>query len=169
MLFQNIDSIVFLRPGKAINESRRAKAAASISSKTIHLLHGDLPREEAFRAADEVDFSFAKGVVTVDGRNQFSASSMIYLKNAFAFGIFWSSLENDFFNWPRFILMDNMEDKGMEPERSHNFQNMISKISADAKVPHQIIFSTSMVSPELDNESLTIGEYYTEANKTLKV
>jgi hypothetical protein len=35
--------------------------------------------------------------------------------------------------YPKFILCDNMEDKGMEKERTQNLQNLIVKISESFK------------------------------------
>lgn len=158
-----------INQGMQLQKVRGQKAAESICEKTADLLHKDLKREKVFENAEVIEFDFAKSILSVDGRNQFSASSMILLKNAFHFSLLWSSLEHSFFKYPRFILMDNMEDKGMEPERSQNFQNLIAGISASSEVKHQIIISTSMVSPALEKSGLTIGEFYTEENKTLKI
>ena len=33
---------------------------------------------------------------------------------------------------------------------------------------YQLIFATSMIAPELDSPEITIGEYYTRENKSLK-
>lgn len=86
------------------------------------------------------------------------------------YAIFFASLELDFFRYPRFILCDNMEDKGMEKERTQNFQNQIVAISQRMTEDHQTIFATSMVSDELNNNvDLCVGEYYDQDNKTLKV
>jgi hypothetical protein len=77
-------------------------------------------------------------------------------------------MDEDFYH-PRFLLMDNVEDKGMEEKRSHNFQSLIVQASRTARYEHQIIFTTSMMNPELDNEQFVIGPRYTHENKTLKL
>jgi hypothetical protein len=56
-------------------------------------------------------------------------------------------------------MIDTIEDKGMEPERSHNFQNEILRVSQEAKSEHQIIYATAMISPELDDGEFLIGRF----------
>ena len=68
-----------------------------------------------------------------------------------------------------FLLIDNIEDKGTTAERSRNFQRRIVSISDDIPIEHQIIFTTSMVDPELDKSDLTVGDHYTFENKSLKI
>ena len=36
-------------------------------------------------------------------------------------------------------------------------------------VDHQIIFTASMIAPELDKPDLTVGDFYTETNKSLRI
>ena len=76
-------------------------------------------------------------------------------------------MDADFYH-PRFLLMDNIEDKGMEQKRSHNFQDIIVNASKSAKYDHQIIFTTSMFNPELEDEEYVIGPYYTHDMRTLR-
>lgn len=57
----------------------------------------------------------------------------------------------------------------MEPERSQNFQRIIVETSATLGVEHQIIFTTSMIDPQLETTDLTVGEHYTESNKCLQL
>jgi hypothetical protein len=93
----------------------------------------------------------------------------VYLKNCVHFAIAFASLDLDFFRYPRLILCDNMEDKGMEEERSHNFQRKIVELSNKYSLSHQIIFTTSMIAPELDSTLYCIGDKYTQLNKSLKL
>jgi hypothetical protein len=66
-------------------------------------------------------------------------------------------------------MIDTIEDKGMEPERSHNFQNQILRKSDSSNVEHQVIFATAMISPDLDDEKFLIGRFYTRDEPTLKI
>jgi len=149
-------------------QRHRDTATTRISQLTTALLNRDLPREIAFERAETVAFDFGRDALTVGGRANFAASSMVYLKNAFHIALLQASLELDFFRYPRFALIDNVEDKGMEPARSHNFQSLVVSISEAVEVEHQIIMTTSMLNPELDSETWVIGPQYTHESRTLQ-
>jgi len=57
----------------------------------------------------------------------------------------------------------------MEVIRSHNFQHQIARVSANNKVEHQIIFATTMIAPDLDEEEFTIGKFSTRDDPTLAI
>jgi len=80
-----------------------------------------------------------------------------------------ASCEDASYLYPRFLLMDNIEDKGMEEERSQLFQHEIIKLSEGLTTVHQIIFTTSMIAPDLNCSDYCIGDFYNEQNKTLKI
>lgn len=132
------------------------------------LLTNDLPREEAFQTVKNIQITFTKNTFAVDNRNQFSASSIIYLKNSIHYAIFFAALNLDFFRYPRMIICDNMEDKGMEEKRSQNFQRLIVNLSQKSDVKHQIIFTTSMIDPDLNKSNLCVGHEYNLERKALK-
>jgi len=90
-----------------------------------------------------------------------SASGMVVLKNSFAAGMLFASLHDAAFNLPRWMLLDDIEDKGMVEERSWNFQRMLIKRSSSAKVDHQVIFTTSKIAPELAESRYVVGRRYT--------
>ena len=66
------------------------------------------------------------------------------------------------------MLMDTVEDKGLEPERSQNFQRILYEKSSEATSQNQLIIATSMIAPELDIPEVTVGEFYTHENRTLR-
>ncbi len=66
-------------------------------------------------------------------------------------------------------MLDILENMGVEPIRSHNFQRQIIRVSADARVEHQIIYATTMIAPEADNDEYTIGRLYTRDRRTLNL
>jgi hypothetical protein len=150
-------------------KTRYFQALDAIQDRTLYLLKNDLLLEEWFRSARSVTIDPDNNTFSVDGRNQFSASSVTYLKNSIHFGILFASLDLDFFRSPRFLLCDNIEDKGMTTERSQNFQRHIVAMSKAAKVEHQIIFTTSMIDPSLDNAEYCIGPNYKDGHKTLNI
>ncbi len=155
---------------KEAEQFKRLKSAFQlIEDYSLRLLHSDLGRQREFKTGKNIKLDFHKNIFTLDDENNFSESSNVYLKNSVRFAIFFASLEKDFFRFPRFVLCDNIEDKGMEPVRSQSFQNEVVKISSESEVRHQIIITTSMISPALDNSDLCVGDFYTESNPTLKI
>lgn len=148
------------------NEIKRKKR--DISNFTKEILKADNSHEEIFLNGKNVDFDFTEDRVSIDDRAIFSASSMVYLKNAFRLALLEAACIDQTYLYPRFLLMDNIEDKGMEPDRSHIFQKEIIRVSEKIEIPHQIIFTTSMISPDLDNTKYCIGEKYFDQNKSLK-
>jgi len=71
--------------------------------------------------------------------------------------------------YPRFILADNMEDKGIEEKRAQNFQKiLIERLQEFDPNTYQVIYTTSYITEELNRSSLVVGPYYTTANRTLK-
>jgi hypothetical protein len=150
-------------------EMEMSKKKKIISNYTMAIVQADINHEEAFNNAKSVEFDFGEDRVSIDNRVLFSASSMVYLKNAFRLALLEASSTDPSFLYPRFLLMDNVEDKGMEPERSHTFQKEIIRVSSQIRVPHQIIFTTSMIDDNLEGSSYCVGGFYHDANKTLKV
>jgi archaellum component FlaC len=155
---------------RSANErERRTTAKATVSELTRELINHDLSREEGFANVGVIDFDFAENRVSVDGRMNFAASSMVFLKNSFHLAILLASTKHEFFRYPRFTLFDNIEDKGMEPKRSHRFQHLVVERSQKIEVEHQIILTTSMIAPELDTPELTVGPFYTHDLKSLAI
>ncbi|KAA0910145.1 MULTISPECIES: AAA family ATPase [Rhodobacterales] len=147
---------------------RRSSALRLVSSKAAAILRmDDSGAQEEFKVADHVDLSFEDDAILLDGLANFSESSNVFLKNAAILGLHLAACaDKDFFH-PRFALFDNIEDKGMTPSRSHRFQELIVKLTTETPLPNQVIFTTSMMNPELELDDYVIGPHYTEDNKTL--
>src|SRR3546814_7876145 len=92
---------------------------------------------------------------------------MVILKNSFAAGMLDAAPLDQRFHLPRWMLLDNVEDKGMVEERSWNFQRLLAAISVAARVPPQIIFTTSKISSELYRPELVGGRSYERAARLL--
>lgn len=85
------------------------------------------------------------------------------------FAIFLASLKNSEMRYPRLLFSDNMEDNGMEENRAKNFQRTIIRYLQEiGNDNYQLIYATAMCADEYDNERYTIGETYSENNKSLK-
>jgi hypothetical protein len=122
-----------------------------------------------FQNAQTVSVNFAGNTVLVDGELNFAESSNVIVKNAAILSLLFAATEDEQFYHPRFALLDNIEDKGMEQDRSHNFQEIIVRLSEAARLDHQVIFTTSMFNPALDEEDLVVGPHYTHDNRALDI
>lgn len=146
-----------------------SQARRSIELEVLDFLRRDLERQSTFKNADTVDFDFDGDRISVNGESFFSASSMVYLRNSFIASFAVAAANHPSFSHPRFLLMDTVEDKGMEPERSRNFQRLLHEKSCSAKSTNQMIIATSMIAPELDVPEITVGDFYTHQNRTLRI
>lgn len=160
-----------IQSNEAVQLRRKQVAYTAISENMKKLLSQDLAEHSDFGDVKSITFSFSGDWIAINGdKNRVgSASGMVVLKNSFLLSLFTASLFDREFNLPRFMLMDNIEDKGMVQERSWNFQRLIVKASEAARVPNQIIFSTSKIAPELADTPLVVGSKYTKANHTLRI
>ncbi len=148
---------------------RKMSAYTLVSKQTKSLLDEDLQEHSDFGEIDHVSFSFAEDWIAInDETNRAgSASGMVILKNSFALGMLIGSLVDRLFHLPRWMMFDNIEDKGMVEERSWNFQRLLVRRSAENALPHQIIITTSKIAPELAGSDLVVGRHYTRAARSL--
>lgn len=156
-----------LKQNKAANERRRDSIESELSERTVNLITQDKGFEEAFKNPQTFEYDFSKDIMLVDGRSKFSASSETILKNSFHFAIFLLSLFDEFARYPRLLLLDNIEDKGMRPERSQNFQNLVVMALDGIEVEHQVIMTTSMIAENLEGSKYCVGPYYKKGMHTL--
>jgi hypothetical protein len=130
-------------------QKRRSVALPKVSDIASLLLRNDLDRQPEFKNAQSVDLRFAEDAILVDGKLNFADSSNVFLKNAAILGLYLAAGQDKGFFHPRFVL-DNIEDKGMEPQRSHLFQRLIVEHATEIETRHQVIFTTSMMNPQLE-------------------
>ena len=146
---------------------RRPAALSLISDIGARILRNDLPRQTEFETADRLTISFQNDSISVGGVVNFAESSNVILKNTAVLSLFLAACADADFFHPRFLLIDNVEDKGMEPRRSHLFQRTIVERTADLTLPHQVILTTSMIDPELETDDYIIGPAYTRERRSL--
>ena len=148
---------------------RRNSAYFSVAENLKKILKADLFREAGFAQSDVIDIDFAGNQLVIDGQKQFSASSMVFLRHAFHVALLLSSLEKDYFRYPRLLILDGIEDGGMEVDRSYNFQRIIAEHSSESKVTHQIIMTTTNVAPELDGDEYIVGRKFSHDEKSINL
>ena len=146
---------------------RRSLALSRMSSICAGILRVDLERQPEFGSANLVNYDFLNDSIAVDGFVNFAESSNVFLKNSAILGLFLAAGADVEFFHPRFLLIDNVEDKGMEVERSHLFQRLIVERVTELPEPYQVIFTTSMMNPALELDDYTIGPAYTSDHRTL--
>lgn len=136
----------------------------------IHVLNHDQARQSEFIQASDFKVNYKQNVAYISNqRIKLSASSAFYLKMAARFALLFASLQVDSMLYPRLMFSDNMEEKGMEETRAKNFQRMIvRRLKEMPNQEYQLIFATSNIADELDTPEYTIGENYTQSNKSLK-
>ncbi|ASZ11186.1 hypothetical protein KTO58_19280 [Chitinophaga pendula] len=151
-------------------EAKKKETNQTIEKKALYLLNNDLRRQEDFIAAKEFNIDYRNNIAFISDKDaKYSASSNFYLKTTARFAIFLASLENNQMRYPRFILCDNMEDKGIEEKRAQNFQRIVvTEAEKHSSNTYQMIFTTSFIAPELNNEKYVVGEYYSKDKPSLK-
>lgn len=150
-------------------EGRRSAAYLSVANNLKAILKDDLSRQGEFEFADSVNIDFGANQLSIDGQREFSASSMVFLRHGFHLALLLSSLELPYFRYPRLLILDGVEDGGMEVERSYNFQKIIARRSRQSKVVHQIIMTTMSVCPELDTSEYIVGRKFTHEEKSINI
>jgi hypothetical protein len=79
----------------------KRNAIETITRTTLYFLRNDLNYQPEFKSDSNVQVNFASDNIALNGQNNFSASSNVYFKNAVRFAIFFSSLELEYFRFPR--------------------------------------------------------------------
>ncbi|HEY9038601.1 MAG TPA: AAA family ATPase [Roseovarius sp.] len=153
---------------EAAQAKRLSVAYTTISEEVKSLLRGDLKRQDSFVNPNSVSFDFGANRISVDDHSYFSASSRVVLKTSFFVAFLVAAAKHEFFRHLRICLIDTIEDKGMEQERSQNYQRMIVDRSESLTADHQIIFATAMIAPDLDDPAYTVGKNSTLAQPTLE-
>jgi hypothetical protein len=149
------------------NQNRYQEVYSDIEEIAASIIREDGGYESVFEDVEEVTLDFGKDKMYVNGRSKFSASSMTVMKNAIRIAIFIHCVRDDQARLPRFLMLDNVEDKGMTEERSQNFQRVIVEACDQLVEDHQLIFTTSMIDPVLDKTEYVVGPFYKKGDHTL--
>jgi len=157
-----------LKRRQAEQEDRRNFCQQRIGSLTIDILHEDVVdnQNDTLNNADGLIYSFEKDFISVR-HGRLSASTQAFLKNSFYLGLLKFAVEDKQCRLPRFFILDNIEDKGMVPERFRKFHQLLIQYSEQIAVPHQVILTTSYIDAELDNSLYCVGPSYDQPPFTL--
>lgn len=152
-----------------LTKDRHTFVYTDIELKAKAIIAADGGYENVFEDVEEVTLDFGRDKMFVNGRSKFSASSMTIMKNSIRVAIFLHCVEDTLARFPRFLMLDNVEDKGMTPERSQNFQRVIIEACDSMEDDYQLIFTTSMIDPELNKSEYVIGPFYKKGEHTLQL
>ena len=151
---------------------RRTAVLTSIVENAKFFLRKDMEEHSDFKKINSFSFSFEDDwfAVNDDPNIAENASGMVMLKNCLMLGILKNSLDDPKMLFPKFIIQDNGEDKGMVGVRVRHFQKTIAEWSEEQTGEHQIILTTSTINEDLDNDERYVrGPKYTAENKTLAI
>ncbi|QLC73690.1 AAA family ATPase [Pseudomonas sp. LPB0260] len=154
------ESLARIRPGEVHK---------IISECVVSFLKSDSGSEKEFQEASEIEYDFAASRVSVNGKTYFSESSISYLNNAFHLALLKLSLAKDYARFPRLLILDGIENFGLEDQRSQNFQMSIKNYFAEEQAEHQIIIATKTIHPDLNNPEVRVGDHFTKEAKSLKM
>ena len=132
------------------------------------MLRKDNGSEKEFKNAEYAEFDFAANSVSVNGKTAFSESGIVLLNNAFHVALLMAALEKTYIRLPRFLVLDGIENGGMEDDRSKNFQKVVVEALSRYETDFQIIFATKNIDESLKSKNYIVGEVYSESNKSLK-
>lgn len=149
--------------------SRKTSVQTEVAVTLAHLLRKDLQRQREFQKAENVQFSFTDNVVSVEGSTQFSESSTVVLRHLFHLALLSASTRLPHMRLPRFLILDGIEDGGMEPERSYRLQQLIVEECEKFDCDYQVIFATSHISPVLEDVNYVVGRQFTKDNRSLQI
>lgn len=148
---------------------RKREVALAISQTTSRLLKQDLYRQAEFKTAEHVQFSFEDNQVSVDGSSRFSESSTVVLRHLFHLALLTASTRIPEMRLPRLLMLDGIEDGGIELPRAHRLQEIIAAECETYTVDYQLIMATSQIAPSLNVEQYVVGRQYTEEHRALDI
>lgn len=150
-------------------ESRKAQTFYEVANALSRLLKQDLYRQQEFRTAEHVQFSFIDNQVVVDGSAKFSESSTAVLRHLFHLALLTASTKLPAMRFPRFLMLDGIEDGGMELARAYRLQEIIADECSTYEVDFQVIIATSQIAPSLNVEDFVVGREFTEDQRALAI
>jgi hypothetical protein len=148
---------------------RKGEVAGAIEASLIKLLKLDLPLQVEFVGAKSVEIDFISNTIYVNGSKNFSESSAVVLRHLFHLALLTASLNKPFMRVPRFMILDGIDDGGMEKERSHRLQKIIVEECSSYEHDYQLIFATSDIEPSLEKLDFVVGKSYSPELRSLDI
>lgn len=161
----SLRDMIELLEGK--QEGRKREVALVVEQAMIRLLRLDLPLQPEFVNAESANFNFVENSVYVNGSKNFSESSAVVLRHIFHLALLSASTKVEYMRVPRFMMLDGIDDGGMEKDRSHRLQNIIVEECSTFDVDFQLIFATSEIDPSIEGTDIVVGRSFNPTNRSL--
>lgn len=145
---------------------RKNKILAKINEKLRNLLKQDLERQEEFVNPETVDVNFEDNIIFVNKIGYFSQSSLVLLRHLFHIALLSVSNETPEMRFPQLLLLDGINDGGLEADRAYNLQHIILNESQKLTKPFQIIMATSEISEDYNLHEHIVATF-TKEDKSL--
>ncbi|TKB07681.1 AAA family ATPase [Desulforhopalus sp. IMCC35007] len=162
-----LEDLIKIKSGQFRNREPEIKSV--ISQHLIDILKDDIGSEKEFHNAHTIEYDFASNSISVNGKVAFSESGTVYLNNAFHVSLLLASLEKKYVRLPRFMILDGIENGGMEDARSRNFQSIVKQKLNNSEVSCQLIIGTKSISDDLKSDDFIVGKTFTKESKSLKI
>ncbi|MDF3081477.1 hypothetical protein KPB01_10995 [Burkholderia sola] len=91
------------------------------------------------------------------------------LRHLFHLALLSASTRMPEMRFPRFLILDGIEDGGMELERSYRLQEIIVNECSRFECDYQVIFATSQISPALENDAYVVARQFSENSRSLAI
>ena len=150
-------------------EQQKKAVYLEIASTLGRLLRQDFHRQEEFKKAENIQFSFTDNIISVDGATQFSESSTVVLRHLFHVALLSAACKIPEMRFPRLLILDGIEDGGMELERSHRLQEIIATECKTFLCEYQLIFATSQIAPNLEKPEFVVSRAFSEQRRSLDI
>jgi hypothetical protein len=148
---------------------RLASAFSTISHESSEFLKSDLDRQLEFHNDPHVEINYRANAFALDGQRAFSASSTAYLRNAIFLGTMFAANKVPTMRHLQLLLLENLEDKGMEPERYHRLHRTIVDRAQNLTGDWQILIATADLAEDVRSDVHLVGRFYTHRDKTLSI
>jgi len=158
-----------IRLSEMKQEARKLDVARDVESNLLRLLKKDLPLQADFVEGRTASFSFVDNTVSVNGSKNFSESSAVVLRHLFHLAFFTVSMQKSYMRLPRFMMLDGIDDGGMEKDRSHRLQEIIVEECESYSVDYQLIYATSEINPDFEKSDLVVGRAFTPQARSLDI
>ncbi|MGR2826294.1 AAA family ATPase [Acinetobacter sp. 1124_18A] len=151
------------------SHQQKIKTMKQLNNNLANLLKQDTPREKEFINPTHINISFRDNQIFINNKNKFSESSMVILRQMFHLALLQTADQIETMRFPRFLILDGIDDGGIEPERNINLQKVIKETVDSFKNKSQIILATSVTHLNEELKPFIYNRIFTAESKSLNL